>query len=58
MPFVVIALVWALLGETVHAYHVVGAGHAPSTASKSSTSALAATRFGAAGWRRPSGTAG
>jgi len=26
MPFVVIALVWALLGETVHAYHVVGAG--------------------------------
>jgi len=25
MPFVVIALAWALLGETVHAYHVVGA---------------------------------
>jgi len=26
MPFVVIALAWALLGETVHADHVVGAG--------------------------------
>ena len=26
MPFVVIALAWALLGETLHAYHVVGAG--------------------------------
>ena len=25
MPFVVIALAWALLGEAVHAYHVVGA---------------------------------
>jgi len=26
MPFGVIALAWALLGETLHAYHVVGAG--------------------------------
>jgi drug/metabolite transporter (DMT)-like permease len=25
MPFVVLALSWALLGETLHAYHVVGA---------------------------------
>ena len=25
MPFVVIALAWALLGEAVHVYHVVGA---------------------------------
>jgi drug/metabolite transporter (DMT)-like permease len=25
MPFVVLALSWALVGETVHAYHVVGA---------------------------------
>ena len=25
MPFVVIALAWAIAGETVHAYHLVGA---------------------------------
>jgi len=25
MPFAVIALIWAMLGETVHAYHLVGA---------------------------------
>jgi drug/metabolite transporter (DMT)-like permease len=26
MPFVVLTMAWLVVGETIHAYHVIGAG--------------------------------